>query len=75
MKLVLVTGGAGFSGANLAHHLLASDATAGGINSDALCWSRANPRDLRDFRHHEFVHGDIANGPLGNSSAVSPRRT
>jgi len=66
MKRILVTGGAGFIGANFVHYLLASDATLSVINLDALTYAGSldNLNDLRDSRRHEFVHGDIANGAL-----------
>ena len=65
MKRVLVTGGAGFIGANLVHHLLrAPDVEV--VNLDALTYAgnRNHLSDLPDPARHTFVHGDICDRAL-----------
>lgn len=60
-KNVLLTGGAGFIGSNLARHLL--EAGAHVYNLDALTYAgdRAN---LPDHPRHHFIEGDICDAPL-----------
>ena len=65
MKTLLVTGGAGFIGANFVLDLLGQ----GGyrvVNLDALTYA-GNLDTLAPVRqnaHHKFAHGDIGDGPL-----------
>ena len=63
MRTVLVTGGAGFIGANFVHHLLRERDTVSVITLDALTYagSRAN---LPDATRHTFVHGNICDTDL-----------
>lgn len=66
MRHVLVTGGAGFIGANFVRYLLEADRQLRVINLDALTYagSRENLRDLPDPARHVFVHGNICNREL-----------
>jgi len=64
MKTILVTGGAGFIGANFVRHLVeTTDATV--VNLDALTYA-GNLESLDDFdaERHVFVEGDICDGAL-----------
>ncbi len=67
-KRVLVTGGAGFIGANFVHHLLATDPQVHIINLDLLTYAGSldNLHHLPDPHRHEFIAGDIADSPLVN---------
>lgn len=68
---ILVTGGAGFIGANLVHHLLGSTPEAGivvekVVNFDKLTYA-GNPDNLASLvgdPRHLFVQGDILDGEL-----------
>ena len=68
-KQVLVTGGAGFIGANYVRHLLASDPQVRIVNLDLLTYAGSldNLTGLPDDGRHTFVHGDIADQPLVES--------
>jgi dTDP-glucose 4,6-dehydratase len=63
---VLVTGGAGFIGSAFVRLLLERDPSVRVVNLDALTYagSLANLADLPDPGRHEFVHGDVCDGPL-----------
>lgn len=65
-KNILVTGGAGFIGANFVHYLLAQDHQARIVNLDALTYagSKEHLRNLPDPSRHVFVHGDICDRVL-----------
>lgn len=65
-RRVLITGGAGFIGSNLVHHLLESDPELTLVNLDAMTYaaSRANLAGLPDDGRHELVVGDIGDRPL-----------
>jgi len=61
MKTILVTGGAGFIGANFVHYLLGRYDDVHVINLDALTYA-GNPDNLRSVEHdprYRFVKGDI----------------
>ena len=69
-RRVLVTGGAGFIGCNLVHHLLASDAGLRVVVYDALTYA-GNPANLAAMpgtygARYAFVHADI-----GDQAAVA----
>lgn len=62
-RVVLVTGGAGFIGANFVRYLLAAEPTVRVINLDALTYA-ANPSSLAGVTEqyggrYRFVHADI----------------
>ena len=63
---IMVTGGAGFIGANYVRYMLERDADVQIVNLDALTYagSRDNLKDLPDESRHEFVQGDICNREL-----------
>ena len=63
-RTLLVTGGAGFIGANFVHLAIAAGHTV--INLDALTYA-GNPENLESLAanpNHIFVHGDIADTAL-----------
>lgn len=68
MKTLLVTGGAGFIGANFIRHALAVRPEWRIVNVDALTYAG----NLENFRglssehasRHRFIHGSIQDGPL-----------
>ncbi len=66
MKNVLVTGGAGFIGANFIHYMLRTEAQVNIVNLDALTYagSLENLKDLPDENRHTFIKGDICDRPL-----------
>lgn len=68
MKNVLVTGGAGFIGANFVHYLLKVEPDVQIVNLDALTYagSQENLNNLPDPSRHTFVHGDICDTELVN---------
>lgn len=68
MKTILVTGGAGFIGANFIHYVLSARPTIRIINLDALTYA-GNPLNLEGLdaeagRRYQFVHGDIRDNGL-----------
>ncbi|VCU70096.1 dTDP-glucose 4,6-dehydratase 2 [Pigmentiphaga humi] len=65
-KNILVTGGAGFIGANFVRHLLASTASIKIVNLDLLTYagSLENLRNLPALERHCFVQGDICDREL-----------
>ncbi len=62
IKSILVTGGAGFIGANYVHHLLASHGNCRVVTLDLLTYagSLSNLRDIVESPRHTFVQGDIS---------------
>lgn len=58
---MLVTGGAGFIGANFIRHVLASEPAVHIINLDKLTYAGSldNLVDLPDEKRHHFIRGDI----------------
>jgi dTDP-glucose 4,6-dehydratase len=63
---ILVTGGAGFIGSNLVHHLLGAPGVERIVNLDALSYA-GNPDNLSGLAaesRHVFVHGSIADEAL-----------
>jgi len=66
---ILITGGAGFIGSNLVHHLLSGTQAERIVNLDALSYA-GNPDNLSDLAsepRHIFVHGSIADEALVTS--------
>jgi dTDP-glucose 4,6-dehydratase len=68
-KSVLVTGGAGFIGANFVEHLLQSDPSVRVTNLDALTYagSTDNLEQVIGDPRHDFVRGDITDARLVSS--------
>ncbi len=66
MQHVLITGGAGFIGANFVRYLLAQNAGVRVVNLDALTYagSPENLRNLPAADRHMLVHGDIRDRAL-----------
>ena len=66
MKNILVTGGAGFIGANFVRYLLKAEPQAKVVNLDLLTYagSLENLKDLPDPERHFFVQGDICDAEL-----------
>ncbi len=63
---ILLTGGAGFIGSNLVHHLLSGPQIERIVNLDALSYA-GNPDNLSGLAsepRHIFVHGSIADEAL-----------
>ena len=69
MRNVLVTGGAGFIGANFVHYLLKTEPGVHIVNLDALTYagSLENLKNLPDPSRHTFVHGDICDAAMVDS--------
>jgi dTDP-glucose 4,6-dehydratase len=68
MKNILVTGGAGFIGANFVRYVLNAEPLATITNLDLLTYagSLENLKELPDPSRHEFVQGDICDAALVN---------
>jgi len=66
MTSILITGGAGFIGANFIRYVLQGDSAVRVVNLDALTYagSLENLRDLPDATRHTFIQGDICDRPL-----------
>jgi dTDP-glucose 4,6-dehydratase len=65
---VLITGGAGFIGANFVEHMLATDAGARVTTLDSLTYAGSldNLRAVMSTDRHRFVEGDITDAALVN---------
>jgi dTDP-glucose 4,6-dehydratase len=65
-KSILVTGGAGFIGANFIRYLLQEDASVNITNLDSLTYagSLENLKNLPAPQRYQFIHGDICDGQL-----------
>jgi dTDP-glucose 4,6-dehydratase len=63
---VLITGGCGFIGSNLVRHLLQHRAEIEITNLDCLTYAGnlESLSDLEEDRRHQFVRGDVCDGPL-----------
>lgn len=63
---ILVTGGAGFIGANFVRHLLTVNRDCHVVTLDLLTYagSKRNLESIQGSPHHTFVQGDIANFQL-----------
>lgn len=63
---MLVTGGAGFIGANFIRHVLTYEPEITIINLDKLSYAGSldNLKNLPNPEHHYFIHGDITNPSL-----------
>ncbi len=66
MKKVLITGGAGFIGANFVRALLQAEPGVSVVNLDALTYAGnlANLKGLPDAERHTFVQGNICDREL-----------
>ena len=66
MKNLLVTGGAGFIGANFVHYMLDNYPNYKIVNLDLLTYAGNihNLDDIKDNPNHIFVHGNIGNREL-----------
>jgi dTDP-glucose 4,6-dehydratase len=66
MKRILVTGGAGFIGANFVRMILDEHSDVFVLNLDALTYAGnlENLNGYQDNPNHVFVKGDICDGPL-----------
>src|SRR5690606_33564755 len=66
MQHVLVTGGAGFIGANFVRWLLREETAVRVVTLDALTYagSLRNLEGLPDPTRHTFVQGEVQDGPL-----------
>ncbi|MDX8389991.1 MAG: dTDP-glucose 4,6-dehydratase [Mariprofundaceae bacterium] len=65
-KVMLVTGGAGFIGANFIHYTLQSDPSVSIINLDALTYAAKTTylANVPDSARYRFVHGNICDRDL-----------
>ncbi len=65
-RQILVTGGAGFIGSNLVHHLLETDPKVQIVNLDVMTYaaSPANLDRLPDPKRHTLIEGDITEREL-----------
>jgi dTDP-glucose 4,6-dehydratase len=70
---VLVTGGAGFIGANFLEYMLSSDSAVTVTTLDSLTYagSLENLREVMPNSRHQFVKGDITDAALVNRLVVS----
>ena len=77
MRNLLVTGGAGFIGANFVHHWLSSHLDARLVVLDALTYAGnlASLARVLDDPRLTFVHGDITTEGLAARLAMEQGRT
>ncbi|OGT21033.1 MAG: dTDP-glucose 4,6-dehydratase [Gammaproteobacteria bacterium RIFCSPHIGHO2_02_FULL_42_13] len=63
---ILVTGGAGFIGANFIHHILNQPNPPHIVNLDALTYAGSldNLKNIPTSRHYKFIQGNICNRSL-----------
>lgn len=63
---ILITGGAGFIGANFVRYLLAQDKKVNIFNVDLLTYAGSldNLKNLPDASRHHFIQGNITDGTL-----------
>ncbi|MDR3222485.1 MAG: dTDP-glucose 4,6-dehydratase [Methanobrevibacter sp.] len=68
MMKILITGGAGFIGANFIQYMLNKYPNYDIVNIDALtyCGNLENLKDFQDNNNYEFIKGDINNSKLVN---------
>lgn len=68
-RSVLVTGGAGFIGANFVEHLIQSDSSVRVTTLDALTYAGSidNLSQVIGDPRHDFIRGDITDAPLVGS--------
>ena len=69
---IIVTGGAGFIGANFVHTLINANREANIVNLDKLTYA-GNPENLQSLTgtpRHRFVKGDIGDRQLVDSIGV-----
>ena len=61
MQVILVTGGAGFIGANFISYFLKKNAVCKVVNLDALTYAGdlSNVSELQENQRYTFIHGDI----------------
>src|SRR5262245_49682876 len=73
----LVTGGAGFIGSNLLHHLLETERTSTVVVYDRLTYAGNldNLADLTKNPRYKFVHGDICDRDHVREVMTSVRAT
>jgi dTDP-glucose 4,6-dehydratase len=72
-RKILVTGGAGFIGANFVEHVLSSDPAAIVTTLDSLTYAGSldNLHNVLADRRHKFVNGDITDAALVNRLLVT----
>lgn len=68
MRIILITGGAGFIGSNFVHYFLSRNRNFIMVNIDKLTYAgnMKSLKDVNDNPRHHFVHGDICNYELVN---------
>lgn len=66
MKLILVTGGAGFIGSNFIRHFLQNEDCEKLVNLDLLTYAGnlENLSGIQDDRRYRFIKGDICDRVL-----------
>ena len=66
MQVVLITGGAGFIGANVIPYFLENNKAYKGVNLDLLTYAGdlSNVSEIQENSRHTFIHGDICDKKL-----------